>query len=105
SARFELVETASARFDLSLILGEQRASDGSPGGIGGILEYATDLFDRGSAEAIGARLVRLLAAGVAQPDRAISRLEILAPAERAAVLRGWNATGRAIAHASLPELF
>ena len=39
-------QPASAKFDLSLSLGEQRAPDGSPAGIDGVLEYATDLFDR-----------------------------------------------------------
>ena len=102
---FERVETASARFDLSVIVGEQRADDGSPAGIGGIIEYATDLFDRTSVEAIGARLVRLLAAAAAEPGRAIGRLDILGSEERATILRGWNDTARVIAPATLPELF
>ena len=48
-------------------LGEQRARDGTPAGIDGMLEYATDLFDRASIEALGERLVRLLEAAVASP--------------------------------------
>ena len=102
---FERVATASARFDLSFILGEQRAEDGTPGGIGGIIEYATDLFERGSVEALGDRLVRLLAAAVARPEQSIGRLDILGAGERATLLRGWNDTARAIAPATLPELF
>src|SRR5712692_4204134 len=43
---FEPVASASAKFDLSLSLAEQRATDGTPTGIAGVLEYATDLFDR-----------------------------------------------------------
>ena len=53
SASAEPVATASAKFDLSVSLGEQRAADGSPAGIGGVIEYATDLFDRQSVEALG----------------------------------------------------
>ena len=46
----------SAKFDLSLSLGEQRGADGTPAGIDGVLEYATDLFDRASVEALAGRL-------------------------------------------------
>ena len=46
STSVEPVATATAKFDLSLSLGEQRGADGTPAGIDGVLEYATDLFDR-----------------------------------------------------------
>ena len=104
-ASFEPVDTASARFDLSVIVGEQRTRDGSPAGIGGVLEYATDLFDRASAQALAGRLVRLLAAATTEPERAIGRLDILSAEERAIILRGWNETARAVAPATLPDLF
>ena len=41
------IATASAKFDLSLGLTEHRSADGRPAGIEGVLEYASDLFDRG----------------------------------------------------------
>ena len=88
---------SSAKFDLSLALGEQRASDGSPAGLNGVIEYATDLFDRASMEAMAARLVRLLEAAVAEPERAIGSLDLLAPDERHTILHGWNDTARAVA--------
>ena len=69
------------------------------------LDYRPDLFDRGSVEALGGRLIRLLEAAVAEPDRAIGRLDILGAAERDTVLRDWNDTAHAIAPATLPELF
>ena len=69
------------------------------------LDYRPDLFDRGSVEALGGRLVRLLAAAVAEPERAIGRLDILDALERQTILRGWNDTGRAVLPASVPELF
>ena len=69
------------------------------------LDYRPDLFERATAEAIGARLVRLLAAAVAAPEVAIGRLDILAPEERETILRGWNDTTREVAPATLPELF
>ena len=70
-----------------------------------MLEYATDLFDRASVEAMAGRLVRLLEAAVAAPERAIGSLDILSPAERHTILREWNDTARAIPSATLPELF
>src|SRR5262249_9515586 len=47
----------------------------------------------------------LLEAAVAEPDRAISSLDILSADERDTILRGWNDTARAIPSATLPELF
>ncbi|HJX22679.1 MAG TPA: amino acid adenylation domain-containing protein, partial [Steroidobacteraceae bacterium] len=86
-ARFEAVATASAKFDLSLSLAERRGSDGTPAGIEGALEYASDLFDRASVEAIAGRLVRLLEGAIADPERAIGKLDILSSAERHTILR------------------
>ena len=48
----EPVATASAKFDLSVGLVEQRGADGTPAGIDGVLEYATDLFDGRRVEAL-----------------------------------------------------
>jgi non-ribosomal peptide synthetase component F len=69
------------------------------------LSYRPDLFERASVEALAARLVRLLEAAVADPRRAIGKLEILAPAERRTILEAWNATARAVPAATLPALF
>ena len=105
AAAFEPVSTATAKFDLSLIVGEQRGSDGSPAGINGTIEFATDLFDRASIAALAERLIRLLEAAVATPELPIGRLDILSAAERHTLLREWNATAHPIAPATLPELF
>jgi non-ribosomal peptide synthetase component F len=97
--------TETAKFDLMLSLGEQRAADGVAGGISGILQYATDLFDRASAEALGERFVRLLDAVVADPERAIGTLDILGADERHTTLCVWNDTARPIGPATLLEMF
>src|SRR5205807_4601365 len=97
--------TAAAKFDLAFSLGEQRAPDGTPAGISGLLEYSTDLFDRASVEVLGSRLIRLLEAAIADPERVIGSLHILAPDERHTILREWNDTARAIEPATLLELF
>src|SRR5207244_2758096 len=54
--------------------------------------------------ALGGRLVRLLAAAVAEPERALGSLDILAPGERERILTGWNDTGHAVGSARVPEL-
>ena len=105
SARVEAVAGASAKFDLSVSLAEQRTADGSAGGISGVMEYASDLFERSSVEAIAGRLVRVLEGALADPERAIGRLDILGAEERHTILREWNATARAVPGATLPELF
>ena len=105
SVSSEPIAIASAKFDLSVSLDEARSPDGIPMGISGSIEYATDLFDRPSIEALGNRLVRLLEAAVAAPDRAIGSLDILSAAERHTILREWNDTARPIEPTTLPELF
>ena len=97
--------TAGAKFDLSLGLIEQRAADGAPAGIEGVLEYASDLFDAATVAALGRRLIRLLEAAVADPERRAGRLPILEPAERDTILRRWNDTAQPIEPTTLPELF
>ena len=105
SASFEPVTTSTAKFDLSLSLTEQRAPDGTPAGIHGVLEYATDLFDRATVEAMAGRLVRLLEAAAGNPDQPIGRLDILSAAERHTIVREWNETAHPVAPATLPQLF
>ncbi len=68
------------------------------------LYYRPDLFDRATVEALAGRLVRLLEAAVADPERPIGALDILGPGERRTLLREWNDTARAVPALSLPEL-
>ncbi|MFG2145017.1 non-ribosomal peptide synthase/polyketide synthase [Streptomyces sp. NPDC048696] len=100
----EPVDTGVAKFDLSFNVQEQHGDQG-PAGIGGTLEFNGDLFDRESATAIAARLEHMLRALLSDPDRPVSRVDLLGADERQRVLKGWNATASAVAHATLPELF
>ncbi|WUB85086.1 amino acid adenylation domain-containing protein [Streptomyces platensis] len=104
--RAEPVHSGVAKFDLSVSMREARASEaGEPRGINGIIQYASDLFDRGSAEALVARLVRLFEAVVADPDVPLGRLDVLSARERHQVLTEWNDTARDASGVLLPELF
>nr|WP_249026664.1 non-ribosomal peptide synthetase [Amycolatopsis pretoriensis] len=74
-----------AKFDLSFDLVE------TPAGIEGDLEFSLDLFDEPTARTLTERLVRLMTAVVADPDRPLSRIDVLEPAERHRILRDWGA--------------
>ena len=78
----------AAKFDLTLELAEH------DGRIAGTLVYATALFDRATVERYGGYLERLLAAMVADDERALDRIALLSEDERRRVLVAWNATER-----------
>ncbi|MGW1355046.1 amino acid adenylation domain-containing protein [Streptomyces sp. NPDC002409] len=80
----------AAKFDLSFNLEERQTADGEPDGITGMIEYAVDLFDQATAEMIADRLVRLLAAAAAGPDRPIGDLAVAVPGELEQVLDDWG---------------
>jgi amino acid adenylation domain-containing protein len=99
------VDIGTAKFDLFLNLAEEPGRDGSPPAISGAFEYATDLFDRHTVEAMAQRLERILEQIVAGPDTPIGDLDVLTPSERHRLLHEWNDTTRPIADTGLPELF
>ena len=59
------VDTHTARMDLTFSLAERWTEAGEPAGIGGTVEFRTDVFDAASIEA----LIERLAAGVGGDDR------------------------------------
>ncbi|MFJ8477276.1 amino acid adenylation domain-containing protein, partial [Kitasatospora sp. NPDC094011] len=101
----DTIHPGTAKFDLTFDFLEQHTPNGQPNGTHAHIEYSTDLFERSTVEALGARLVRLLEAVVADPDRPIGSLEILSAEERELVLHQWNDTARALPGSTLPELF
>ncbi|HEV2734161.1 MAG TPA: condensation domain-containing protein, partial [Longimicrobiaceae bacterium] len=78
----------SAKYDLILTLVE------TPEDIRGGLSYATDLFDRATAERIASHYAALLDGIAADPDRRVADLPLMDAAERRQVLEEWNATAR-----------
>jgi non-ribosomal peptide synthetase component F len=63
-------------------------------GLEGSVEYATDLFDRGTIERFAGNFKTLLEAVVVEADRPISELPLLSEVERRLLLREWNETTR-----------
>ncbi|MEV5575415.1 non-ribosomal peptide synthase/polyketide synthase [Spirillospora sp. NPDC052269] len=77
----------------------------TPDGIDAFLEYATDRFDPSTAEALVARLVRVLEQVAADPSVRVADLAVLTGAERAQVVEEWNDTAVPVPDVSLVELF
>jgi amino acid adenylation domain-containing protein len=93
-------ESGTSKFDLTLSL------DVRDGGLGGSIEYSTDLFDRGTIERMAVHLRRVLEGIAAGPDVRLSRLELAGAFERRSVVEDWNRTATAYpADAGIPALF
>jgi amino acid adenylation domain-containing protein/thioester reductase-like protein len=77
------VHSGTAKYDVFLHLVPER------GGFRGFLEFATDLFDRATAQRLAERMRTLLAEAVARPDVPLRDLELLPDAERRLLLESW----------------
>ena len=99
---------STARMDLTFSLGERWTQDGEPAGIGGEVEFRTDVFDAESIEVLIERLQRVLAVMTADPTRRLSSVDLLDGAEQTR-LDGWG--NRAVlaqpvaASVSIPAVF
>ncbi|MFG1664157.1 amino acid adenylation domain-containing protein [Streptomyces sp. Y7] len=69
------------------------------------LDHQLELFDRGTAEAVLGRLIRVLEQIVSDPRLPVGRLAAVGGPERERVLREWNVTEAAVTGGSVPELF
>ncbi len=102
------VDTRTARMDLVFFLAERWTQAGDPAGIGGMVEFRTDVFDADSIEALIGRLERVLVAMTADPARRLSSIDMLDEAEQAR-LDGWGnravLTRPAPPAVSIPVLF
>ncbi|WP_158892624.1 non-ribosomal peptide synthase/polyketide synthase [Amycolatopsis anabasis] len=87
----------TANFDLMIQFQEHA------GGLDGVVNYNTDLFDAATIERMTGWL-RVLLAGIAEdPDRPVARLPWLTGGERRRLVRDWNRTDHPLAGMSLPE--
>jgi non-ribosomal peptide synthetase component F len=104
------LHTQTARMDLAFSLGERWSEAGEPAGLGGAVEFRTDVFDTDSIEALIGRWQRLLAALTADPTQRLSSIDVLYAGEQAR-LDGWGnravltAPARASAPVSIPTLW
>jgi len=86
SAENVFVEHSNTKFDLTLGVWEDDE------GIGGSLEYNTDLFDAATIESLLEHLTKLLEGAIANPDAQVGALPLLNDTERQRLLVDWNAT-------------
>jgi hypothetical protein len=89
------VESVSAdagrsKFDITLTLSE------NAGSLSGTIEYATDLFDRGSIERMAERLMRVFQTIVDDPARHVGDIDVLTSEERRRILIERNNTARSL---------
>ncbi|HEX8920016.1 MAG TPA: condensation domain-containing protein, partial [Pyrinomonadaceae bacterium] len=80
------VERGTAIFDLAFTLWETQE------GLGGQVEYSTELFEARTIEQMIEHYGRLLEGAVADPLRRISELPLLSPSEQEQLLVEWNQT-------------
>jgi len=80
------LETGTSKFDLTLILSENK------NGLEGLFEYSTDLFEADTIRRLAGYYTTLLEAGIADPEKNISELPMLPQAERRQLLEDWNDT-------------
>ncbi|WP_232536702.1 non-ribosomal peptide synthase/polyketide synthase, partial [Mycobacterium intracellulare] len=102
------VDTRTARMDLAWSLAERWSADGRPAGIGGAVEFRTDVFDTATVEALITRLHRVLEAMTADPARRLSSIDILGVDERARLDAIGNRAaldGPSRPPVSIPEVF
>jgi amino acid adenylation domain-containing protein len=82
------VDTGTAKFDLSVFLQQ------GPGSLSVVIEYNTDLYDRGTIERLASHYERLLAGLLADLEAPVSSLPLLPPCEQRQ-LDTFNQTERA----------
>ena len=88
-ARHLRMPHAVAKFDLTFSLGEAEG-----GGIVGVVEYSTSLFDKATVERYAGYLAQVLRGMVADPTMAVGKLPLLGEDEYRQVVQTWNATDR-----------
>ncbi len=101
------VDTSTARMDLAFSLSERWSEVGEPAGIGGAVEFRTDVFDADSIHALIGRLLRVVVALTADPARRISSIDLLDEGEQARLDEVGNraALTKPAAPVSIPVLF
>ncbi|WP_344595660.1 non-ribosomal peptide synthase/polyketide synthase [Streptomyces violaceusniger] len=98
-------EVSMAKFDLDFQVEERFDDQGRPAGVDGGITYASDLFDRATAETLATRLVHILRTAAADPHRSLHGIDLLDADERQRILTEWNDTARPEPAATVPELF
>ncbi|HEX6372563.1 MAG TPA: amino acid adenylation domain-containing protein [Longimicrobium sp.] len=92
--RLEEVDSGTSKFDLFLEMEEQGER------LRGRVEYATDLWEPGTADRMVRLFLHLLDGVAAHPDRPASRAELVDAAERRTLTERWSGAARVHPHGS-----
>ncbi|MDG5781845.1 condensation domain-containing protein, partial [Mycolicibacterium fortuitum] len=100
-------ETRTARMDLVFSLAERFNDAGAPAGIGGVVEFRTDVFDAASVRTLVKRLQRVLAAITADTAQRLSSVGVLDAADCARLdeVGHRSVLLRPVVESSVPALF
>ncbi|POX95713.1 non-ribosomal peptide synthetase, partial [Mycobacterium kansasii] len=101
------IDAHTARMDLTISLAERFSDAGEPAGIGGTVEFRTDVFDAASIRTLIRRLQKLLNVMSADPAARLSSIDMLDDAEYAQLDERANRavlTQPALPRRSLPAL-
>ncbi|GAA3034189.1 non-ribosomal peptide synthetase [Actinokineospora globicatena] len=93
------LDTGMARYDLTLLVTETAA-----GTLDCVLEFATDMFERETAERLAGGFTTALTSALDSPRRPVAEHEVVRPSDLDLVA-GWNATAVAFPDVGLHELF
>ncbi len=97
--------TGPIKIDLAVTLWERRDAAGAPVGLEGGIQFAADLFDQVTAEALAQRLAAVLGQVAADPGVRVSQVDVLSPGERREIVSEWNDTATELPDLTLGELF
>ncbi|OLF09114.1 hypothetical protein BLA60_21300 [Actinophytocola xinjiangensis] len=100
----EPVDITVSKYDLALHLEETRDADGTPAGLAGLVQFSTDVLDRGSVTTLVERLELFLGAVLADPDTTVGRHEVVDFVERRQLLDEWSGPSREVAPATVHAL-
>jgi non-ribosomal peptide synthetase component F len=100
-------DTGTARMDLMFALAERHTPAGEPAGVGGRVEYRTDVFDQGTVAALIDRLRHVVTTVTGDSNRRLSSLDLLDEAEHEHADTIGNRAGLTAdgPRVSIPELF
>ncbi|MQY21387.1 D-alanine--poly(phosphoribitol) ligase subunit 1 [Nocardia sp. RB20] len=76
-----------SQFDLHWMIGDTYDAEGAPQGIGGIVTYASDMFEHSTVQGFVDRFVGLLGVLARDPEAVLGDIDVIDAAERAELLR------------------
>ncbi|OBQ53051.1 hypothetical protein A4U61_02135 [Streptomyces sp. H-KF8] len=95
-----VVDTPTAKYDWEFLLRDDPVE-----GLSGAVLYSAEIYDPATAERMVRAFRAVLESALADPDLALSAVDVLAPGERVRVVEHWNDTGAPAEHRSVPAVF